>query len=212
MKHFAFAAAMALAPVAAGAATITVNHVMDPANIEESLFQENLLTPFTLEVGDTLDFTLTFTGGQSISLTGDSYVWLLSLTHDGSQALETTGTLEFLGASGDVLNGPIPISQTDQEVHIGNYYDQSLYRTGGGAISFSGLRQIITINSATEIGGGEDEIDVLDVGPREYYSIALDTDGQVGSAVVPEPATWALMIAGFGLAGGALRRRSAARA
>ncbi len=33
-----------------------------------------------------------------------------------------------------------------------------------------------------------------------------------GPAGVPEPATWALMIAGFGLAGGALRRRATARA
>lgn len=31
-------------------------------------------------------------------------------------------------------------------------------------------------------------------------------------AVVPEPATWALMIAGFGLVGGAMRRRTAALA
>lgn len=30
-------------------------------------------------------------------------------------------------------------------------------------------------------------------------------------AVVPEPATWAMMILGFGLVGGAMRRRSAAR-
>jgi hypothetical protein len=29
----------------------------------------------------------------------------------------------------------------------------------------------------------------------------------LGTAAVPEPGTWALMIAGFGLAGAALRRR-----
>jgi len=32
--------------------------------------------------------------------------------------------------------------------------------------------------------------------------------GQIFGAAVPEPATWAMMIAGFGLAGGMLRRRS----
>lgn len=36
--------------------------------------------------------------------------------------------------------------------------------------------------------------------------------GDVSAAAVPEPATWATMIAGIGLAGGALRRRRAATA
>ena len=39
-----------------------------------------------------------------------------------------------------------------------------------------------------------------------YYSLV---SGSV--AAVPEPATWAMMIAGFGLAGAAMRRRRAAK-
>jgi len=66
-----------------------------------------------------------------------------------------------------------------------------------------------------------------DVGPNEYWSLsnlALDAGnyvltiqgtntgagslaGNVAFAAVPEPATWALMILGFALVGGALRRR-----
>ncbi len=38
-----------------------------------------------------------------------------------------------------------------------------------------------------------------------YVNYAFKDDGRVGG--VPEPATWALMIAGFGLAGAGLRRR-----
>ena len=40
----------------------------------------------------------------------------------------------------------------------------------------------------------------------------LRLDYLVPTAVVPEPATWALMVGGFGLMGGALRRRSGLRA
>jgi PEP-CTERM motif len=37
--------------------------------------------------------------------------------------------------------------------------------------------------------------------------MALATDGTVGPGAVPEPATWAMMIGGFGMIGGALRYR-----
>lgn len=52
-----------------------------------------------------------------------------------------------------------------------------------------------------------------------YLSLGTPTGGQwdaqtaslaVGTAAVPEPATWAMMIAGFALTGAALRRRRAA--
>lgn len=43
-----------------------------------------------------------------------------------------------------------------------------------------------------------------------FMNYAFKDDGLVGG--VPEPATWALVIAGFGLAGAALRRRRAVEA
>jgi hypothetical protein len=47
--------------------------------------------------------------------------------------------------------------------------------------------------------------DLLDFDGREYTLVISDPNG-----VIPEPATWAMMIAGFGLVGFAARRRSRA--
>ena len=44
--------------------------------------------------------------------------------------------------------------------------------------------------------------------PGEPIVALLDVDNIQALAAVPEPATWAMMIAGFGLAGAAMRRRS----
>ena len=46
------------------------------------------------------------------------------------------------------------------------------------------------------------------------YKLTISGPGDIGlsSSAVPEPATWAMMIAGFGLVASALRRRKGARA
>lgn len=44
-----------------------------------------------------------------------------------------------------------------------------------------------------------------------YILVTGTADGTLPNPSVPEPASWAMMIAGFGLAGGLIRRRSAAR-
>lgn len=56
----------------------------------------------------------------------------------------------------------------------------------------------------------------LDTNPNGTYSTDqtafIDHVSAIGSGAVPEPAAWALMIGGFGLAGAALRRRRAVAA
>jgi hypothetical protein len=192
--------ALAIAP--SRAANVVVNHVYDPSHVlPASILGEALATPVTLGVGDTLDMTITFTGGAIAHFTGEDGLWPLLLTQTGPDAtLNVSATMEFLGASPNVVSGPIPLDQDNSFVHVGVFYSSGLYRLDANPISFSGLRQIITINS--------DDIGV----EREYQRIALTFfSGSVRftpGAVVPEPATWAMTLSGLVLVAGVrLRRR-----
>ncbi len=199
MNKFALLSAagvMALAiPTSANAVTIMSTVVFNPADIAAPFNPVPLDSVVSLDAGDTLDLTVTFAGGATVSVAGESFIWPL-LFSGQSATLQTSGTFEFLGASSNVVSGPVAISQEMSFAHIGNFLRPADYRLDSDTISFSGIRQIITVDSE-------------DLGTtRDYSTIAFATDGIVGIAAgVPEPATWGLMIAGFGLIGGAMRRR-----
>jgi hypothetical protein len=87
-----------------------------------------------------------------------------------------------------------------------NYLD-GVGATGGPGYSF---QYSAFLDAALGFAGGFDS-----TGYRITFSDGFGPDilgGGGGSGGVPEPASWALMIAGFGLAGGRLRRRRVARA
>lgn len=70
------------------------------------------------------------------------------------------------------------------------------------------------------IGNGQNYFSAKATGGDFLTSVAFDTDGsgvkdirqiRLGGISVPEPASWAMMLAGFGLVGGAMRRRAPMR-
>ena len=82
-----------------------------------------------------------------------------------------------------------------------------VYATGFGANSTAAG---VTILGARYSDSGSFGFPNVSVGTNGYYG----ANALIGAAVtngVPEPATWAMMIAGFGMIGGAMRRRSASR-
>lgn len=64
-----------------------------------------------------------------------------------------------------------------------------------------GAEQVYTYDYGIAFSGG-------DIGLGFYGPARIDDFGGDRLAAAPEPATWAMLIAGFGLAGAALRRRS----
>jgi len=197
--------------------TFTVTQALQPSNIGPigSAQGVELGSPFTMDVGDTVDLTFTF---DPVTLVGDSFIWGLSFTNDFGASMNVSGTVEFLGASGDLRTGPIPVSQNNSAAHIGIYLFSADYRTGSGAIAFAGIRQILKIDSGESINENGELVPFV---PRIFLDARVWTDGVRGSGggggggtpgVIPEPATWAMMIAGFGLVGGVMRRRREALA
>ena len=70
-----------------------------------------------------------------------------------------------------------------------------LWKTGGFSFTGTGAPTTLTLAAVTSGNGGV-----------FFDKLSVQTDG---AGAVPEPATWALMIGGFGIMGAALRRRRA---
>lgn len=89
---------------------------------------------------------------------------------------------------------------------------------GGGGLSIGESIAVVNLvpNTFTLTFGSAQSQITLDKFIVRYQSIATDTgisDGSgIGTAAVPEPASWAMLIAGFGLVGAVMRRRQRAGA
>lgn len=73
----------------------------------------------------------------------------------------------------------------------------------GGSVSGTFSSSLIAGYYFYEVSGTLDHLSVFDNGEGTGYS-------SLGASIVPETSTWAMMIGGFGMIGGALRRRKVA--
>ncbi|MBI1196456.1 MAG: PEP-CTERM sorting domain-containing protein [Phenylobacterium sp.] len=72
----------------------------------------------------------------------------------------------------------------------------------------AGAAQSYSHDYGTAFSGGLAGLALYQGGRADNFG----TDGAVGGGGVPEPATWALLVLGFGAAGATMRRRRAALA
>lgn len=157
----------------------------------------------TLAQGDVLDLRLDFTGDQALTFdvgpASFSRIWLFGDADNRGTFFTSTASLTFADATGVIRSTPILDTETSGMVHYGNEFSASQFATGSGRGGFSGLRLLATVT------------DYVDDNTHTYTGTYLNFGGSnfsIGTvAAVPETATWGMMIAGFGMIGGALRAR-----
>lgn len=107
--------------------------------------------------------------------------------------------------------GPVTINN----VNLGS--NSAFYRNnspGPYPIELDGLTTVLTASASGLMVGSQYSLtfNIFDTGDSGYDSAVFIQGGTIGTVpvppgAVPEPATWAMMIGGFGLAGAAMRRR-----
>lgn len=136
------------------------------------------------------------TGAEIINSSGIGY--------GGCEAGEIAGTYRGSGGTSGDVRTTVTLTTTCTGGAI-------TLHTGDAFVVYAGLQGI------SNRGGSLDATHTFTVAYDPINTVFADTGQSVGSAffqqniaAVPEPASWAMMIGGFGLVGGAVRRRRAA--
>jgi len=97
-------------------------------------------------------------------------------------------------------------------------YTPAEHTEGDGERSFDGIADLVAMGMDFSLNeDGLLRLELLDTdnteaAPHGFWSGTFTiTSDDTASGAVPEPATWAMMISGFGVIGGCLRRRHGAR-
>jgi len=126
------------------------------------------------------------------------------LVHPGPGATENSAVLFTAPTTGSYA-----FDFTAQRADNGDGVGLSVFLNG----ALLPIAQIDAANPSAGLAGrialtaGQSVGFAIDRGPSNYFGDSTFVAGSIGA--VPEPAAWAMMIGGFGLVGGTLRRRRA---
>ncbi|QGN56128.1 PEPxxWA-CTERM sorting domain-containing protein [Novosphingobium sp. Gsoil 351] len=128
---------------------------------------------------------------------GTSNLGSFTYSHDACTQGATgpvTGTFA-LDFGGSLLNGAFDGLSVARAGVAGLFDQQFTYNIAGGTGIFDGA------------SGSFVNIGTVDVRGGPPSRLALNFNGLINAPAVPEPASWAMMLIGFGISGAAMRRR-----
>jgi hypothetical protein len=191
-KTLAALAALSLAAGSASAATFS------------------LLDPLAAGQGRTYVFDVDFANGLTAAIQ-DRYTWYFPMFYPNSTGgwsylLNSETSIISADCAGGVCSPPGSYPTPDSYVSILATKDQ--HHVTVVAENRTQNTSVSNCDNLTSFSICAVQFDPAKVGVSFNYGGPLPSY-TVSSYAVPEPATWAMMIAGFGLMGGALRRRRA---
>lgn len=206
MKKFALAlvaAAAIVAPASAAVVTLDFEGIADGAPVGNFYAPEYIFSPATLAIIDadaggggnfanepspsTIMFFLD--ANQAVLNVTSGFTTGFSFWYTSSTAAAVT-VYDGLNGTGNVL-GVINLSAQYNDNCVGDPNGAFCNWTAGG-VTFAGTAYSIDFGGTANQTG--------------YDNITFGSDTP-GGGTVPEPATWAMMILGFGLVGASMRRR-----
>ena len=214
MKKVAFAAAVALAAVSSGAsaAELIVN-----GDFEANPVTPSLPTPFTVSPGAEIFVVEGIAYQGCCATTGTTEQYANQFATFGSANLPNISTLSqsfgtiagaaYLFSFDWGALGAAGLSQTITAQIIDNATNDILVDFSATDETSSDLGSAFNFVERNFIASGVSARVAFSAAPLQAIDVDLVLDNvSVTGPAVPEPATWAFMIVGFGAVGGAMRR------
>lgn len=193
-----FAAALTLSAFAAKADTINFDEFTSPPVTccfsDTGIIGPIVYSTVTIQDGAGSGHVMNSEGWSNQQTSGDNLFGTLS-----SGAIDFLFNQDVFGLNFDLING------TGAFDFVVSIFDANDSLLGSQTIS---LNSFATQGSVQNVAFGQTGIRTVHIAGSDDFAVDTINFSTSGGAV-PEPASWALMIGGFGLAGGALRRRRA---
>ena len=200
-------AAILASPVSSRVTTINLTMDLTPVIAPRFGLSSTFVVPeFTLAEGDTMVLNIDFLGRQAFSAASIDAITVGFLRNGtANTASRMLGSIRFINASGPMNPLLSPINYTDPDFGSGlTLVGAAAFGSDTGFARFGGVSaRFVLVDYADPATTSRS----YSFGSLLVRGTGAFVDNLPGASAVPEPASWAMLIAGFGIIGMTARRR-----